>query len=229
MARISAYSLGLAFVVVGSIFSVGCAADDTSGSSSDKVTLTGNVGGGSGTTTKTFGNVSTTASGLHVSAHELYVKGTDGRTVDVSVANDGTFRLDIARGSRWVVTVDDANGQSAILKFGDGESAISASSGDGAAVVDIGSIHVVGGEARTDFLIDGKFGLESTLARADELFKAADGAILAAQEAVAQAEKAYEDAMKAAENAAAAADEAAKAAEDAAAKAQAAAEAAGGK
>lgn len=213
---------------------VGCSSSDADDGDSSRVTLIGNVGGAkssSGTKTQGFGNISTAGGSLHVSAHELHAKGApDGTTRDVNVVvnGDGSFRLNVDRGARWVVTVDDAQGNSAIVTFGDGQSAIGVSADGEGGTVNIGNLQVVGGEARTDVQIDGRFGLESTLARADEVFKAANGAIVAAQEAVAEAQKAAQEALKAAEQAQNAAEEARKAAEQAAKKAGGAAGGAGG-
>jgi hypothetical protein len=214
----------VALVLSASAAIAGCSSDADEGSNSSKVRLQGNVGGssGSGTKTQTFGNISTTGGSLHVSAHELHAKGAPdaaGRDANVIVNGDGSFSLDVDRGARWVVTVDDAQGNSAIVTFGDGQSTIGVSADGEGGTVNIGNLKVVGGEARTDVQIDGKFGLESTLARADEVFKAANGAIIAAQEAVAEAQKAAQEALKAAEQAQNAAEEARKAAEEAAKKA----------
>lgn len=212
----------------------GCSSTEDGTGSSNKVTLTGNINGAgsSGTKTQTFGNVnvSNNGSSLHVSARELHARNADGRNVDVAVNPDGSFRLDVSRGSRWVVTVDDAEGKSAIVTFGNGTSAISVrASGDGSnATVDVGSVHVVGGQARTSITFDGSLGLDATTIAADDVFLAANGALIAAQDAVAEAQKAAEEALAAAAQAEASAQDAAKKAEEAAAAAQAAAGAAAG-
>ena len=193
--------------------------------SSSKVALTGNLGS-SGLAARSFGNLSEDGSWT-ITARELHVRGASGRTVDAIVAADGTFRLEVARGARWVVTVDDAKGGSAIVKFGDGESVVAVGADGDGATVDVGGIKVVGGEARSSVTIDGKFGLESTLASLDEVFEAANGALLAAQEALSEAQKAAEDALRLANEAEASAEEARRKAEALAAEAEAAAERAG--
>jgi hypothetical protein len=220
--------LACAFSLVSSMLVLGgCGAsdDDASSTPGNQVTLRGRVGGGGTTVTpKTFGNVSTDSGSLRVSARELHARGTHGRKVDVAVGPDGSFQVAVARGARWVVTVDDREGESAIVTFGDGESALSVAGDGGSATIDVGNVRIVGGEARSDVLLDGQFGLEATLAHLDEVFETASGAIIAAEQALAEARKAYEEAFKAAEQALSEAERARTEAERAAEEARRAAE-----
>lgn len=200
-------------------FAVGCSANADDGSTSSKssdVTLAGNVGGGSGTTTKTFGGLTSASAGLHVIAHEVHLRGEAGRTVDVAVAADGSFHVGVERGKRWLVTVDDADGHSAIVTFANGENVLRVSQGGTSSRVDIGGLHVMGGEASSSVALDGALGIEATLAGLDDVFEAANGAVIAAQQAADDARRAAEDAQNAALNAQADAEAARKAAEEAA-------------
>ena len=194
----------------------GCAdTDEAASASSSDVTLAGNVSGGGSVTTKTFGSVSTANGDLHVVAREVHARGAKGRTVDVGVAADGSFHVAVARGKRWLVTVDDADGSSAIVTFSNGENVLSVSANSGASRVDVGGLHMVGGEARSSIAFDGLLGVEATLAGLDDVFEAANGAVIAAREAVAEARKAAEQAQIAAGEALDSAEEARKAAEEA--------------
>jgi hypothetical protein len=173
---------------------VGCSAEnETSGPSEPKVTLSGNLPRG-GITTKSFGNVDVTSGGAHVSARKLHRRGEAGGSVDVAVDGSGHFELDVARGSRYVITVDDAQGHSALVTFSSGSSALDVSANGESASVSVGDLTITGGTAKSDVVIDGKLGLATTQAEADEVFLAANGAIL-------EARAAFEEAMKAAEEA----------------------------
>ena len=196
-------SISLVSFVALAFAQVACGGSDQ-GSSSDKVTMTGRVGG-NGVATQAFTGISTSG-GLHVIAHEVHKRGQEGRNVEVNVGKDGWFSVDLDRGARWMITVDDASGGSAVVSFG-GKSVIATGKDGGHAQVDIGSLHVVGGEARCDVTIDGKFDLAATLAEADEIIEAANGAVL-------EARAAAEEAQKAALAAAADAQDQAKAAQD---------------
>ncbi len=191
-------SLSLVSVVALAFASVACGGSDP-GSSDGAVTMTGRVGGSS--STKTFTGVSTSGENLRVVAHEVHKRGEHGRNVEVNVASDGFFSVDLARGSRWMITVDDASGGSAIVSFG-GKSVVAAGKDGGSARVDVGSLHVVGGEAQCDVSIDGKFDLAATLAEADEIIEEANGMILDAQAAAAEAQQAALAAANDAQNAA---------------------------
>src|SRR3954447_8472562 len=109
----------LSFVVaaVVSTLAVGCSSHAEEGASSSDVTLTGKVGSGS-TAVRTFGGVTAGDRGLHVVARQLHRQGEHGGNVDVPVLGDGTFRLAIARGTRYVITVDSADAKSAMIAFG---------------------------------------------------------------------------------------------------------------
>lgn len=184
--------------VVASVFGVasltGCTVENaSSGPAEPKVTLSGSIPR-SGMSTKTFGSVNLSNGGAHVSARKLHQRGEAGGSVDVAVDGSGHFELDVARGSRYVVTVDDAEGHSALVTFANGQSALEVSADGDSAKVSVGDLEITGGTAKSDVSIDGKFGLAATQARVDEVFIAANGAILEAQ-------KAYEEAMKAADEA----------------------------
>jgi hypothetical protein len=198
--------------IVLSVFAVGCSSAEDD--SADKLTLQGRIGGGQAST-QAWGNVSIGNGSVQVTARELTKSGTRGRKVGVSVASDGFFRLDVARGARWIITVDGSDQNSAMVTFGDGENVLAVKSGEGIASVDVGNVHITGGEAHSDIVIDGKLGLQSTLAELDEVFEDASGAVKKALEAAEDARQAAEDARKAAEDARAAAEAARKAAEDA--------------
>jgi hypothetical protein len=204
--RKSVSVLGLAF----SILAVGCSSADDD--ASDSLALSGRIGSGQART-QGWGSVSVGAGTVHVVARELHRPGSKGRKVDVIAGADGSFRLDVARGARWIVTVDGSDQNSAMVTFGDGDNVLSVSAGDGIANVDLGSISVVGGEARSEVLIDGKLGLEATIAELDEVFEDAAGAVKKALEAVEEAREAAEAARKAADDARDAAEAARKAAE----------------
>jgi hypothetical protein len=81
--------------------------------------------------------------------------------------------------------------------------------------VDIGGLHVVGGEASSSVALGGALGVEATLAGLDDVFEAANGAIIAAREAAEDARMAADEARKAADGARADAEAARRAAEQA--------------
>jgi hypothetical protein len=207
-------------VLAVSSLAVGCAApadsdsEGTPSASSSDLTLAGNVSGGD-VATKKFGSITTANGNLHVVAHEIHVRGAKGRTVDVGVNADGSFHLAVARGKRWLVTVDDADGSSAILTFGNGHNVLSVSATGGSSRIDLGGLHVVGGEAQSSIAFDASLGVEATLAGLDDVFEGANGAIIAAREAAEEAREAADEARKAAGDALASAEEARKAAEEA--------------
>jgi hypothetical protein len=206
-------------VLASSSLVVGCAADTDKDASSSNVMLTGNVGGSSGAgsaKTQSYGSVSTASAGLHVTAHEVHARGIAGRNVDVTVASDGSFNVGLDRGKRWLITVDDAEGHSAIVTFGNGQNVLSVSANSNSSRVDVGGLSVIGGEARSAIQLDTRLGIEATLAGLDDVFEAANGAIIAAQKAVEEARLAAEAALKAADSALDAAEQARKAAEEAA-------------
>lgn len=207
-------TLSVVAVALVSAFAAGCSSNDD-GPASSNVTLAGKVGSGTASP-RTFGGVSASDHGLHVVARRLHRQGELGGVVDVAVGSDGSFRLDVARGSRYVVTVDSGDAKSAMIAFGGGKNVIAVPAGASAGLVDVGGINIVGGEAYTDLAIDGKLGLSATLAELDEVFEAADGAIASAREAAEQALKAAEAARQAADQARDAADKAREAAEKAA-------------
>lgn len=203
-----------------SSLAVGCSAgaeDGGTSPASPSVTLAGSVGGSSGgTTTKAFGGIAASSSGLHVVAREVHLRGATGRTVGVAVAADGSFHVGLERGKRWLVTVDDAEGHSAIVTFGNGENVLRVAAAGSSSRVDIGGLDLIGGEAASSVALGAALGIEATLAGLDDVFEAADGAVLAAREAAADARKAADDARKAASSAQADAEAARRAAEQAA-------------
>jgi hypothetical protein len=208
------------FALVCTSFAVGCSANaDEPGSASkgSELTLSGNVDGtSSGTSTKSFGGLTAGSTGLHVVAHEVHLRGTAGRSVDVGVAADGSFHVGLERGKRWLVTVDDASGHSAIVTFANGENVLRVSADGSSSRVDVGGLHVTGGEASASIALDAALGLEATLAAAEDVFEAADGAIIAARQAAEDARLAADEARKAADAALADAEAARKAAQQAA-------------
>ncbi len=213
----------LSFVVVAAIVSasaIGCASE-TAEHDASKVTLAGKVAGGNGNVSaKSFGGVTAGAQGLHVIAHRVHRPGDIGGLVDVPVAADGGFHLDVPKDSRWIVTIDSAGDKSAMISFGTGGKNVLSVAGDAhGGVVDLGSVKISGGEAYADIVIDGKLGLAAALAEADEVIEQANGAIAEARAAVAQAEKAAADAVAEANKAVSDAEAARKAAEAAAAAA----------
>lgn len=211
-------ALSVLVLAISSAASVGCAAEaagDPSASSADQLVLEGNVGASAATTTKSFGAISTAKGQLHVTAREVHVRGTNGRSVDVDVAPDGSFRVDIARGSRWVVTVDDADGNSAMVTFGNGNNVLRVRADGSASRVNIGALELVGGQARSSIALDAALGIEATLAGIDDVFEAANGTVIAAREAAEQAREAAEQARQAAEAARDSAEAARQAAEEA--------------
>lgn len=209
----------LSFVVVAaalSTFAAGCASE----TDSDKVSLTGKVGSASTVTPKIFGGVSAANGNLHVVAHKLHRKGEVGGLVDVAVNADGSFKLDVPRGSRWIVTVDGADQKSAMLSFAGGKSVLDIAASGDEGKVDLGGIDIVGGEAYSSAVIDAKAGLAAALAELDEIYEAANGAIANAREAADEARKAADAARATADQARSDADAARKAAEEAAEKAR---------
>jgi len=203
----------VAVAIVSTFAAAGCSSAE--GASSDDVTLTGRIGSGS-TSTRAFGGLTASDANLHVVARRVHRRGERGGVVDVAVGPDGTFRLDVARGSRWIVTVDGSGERSAMVAFGNGgKNVLSVGASEDGAVVDLGGVKISGGQAYADVAIDGRFGLAATLAELDEIYESATGAIEDAREAVAAAQKAAEDARAAADQARSDADDARKAAEDA--------------
>jgi hypothetical protein len=196
--------------------SAGTAENGSSPSTSSAVTLNGSVGGGpiSEASFVGFGHT-TVRSDLHVVAHELHARGETGRTVDVVVAADGSFHVDVTRGRRWLVTVDDASGASAIVTFANGQNVLQVSAEGDAARIDVGGLELVGGEAESEVTWDAHVGVEVALASADDVFEAANGAVIAARDAANEARKAADEARKAGAAAQAAADQARQAAEEA--------------
>jgi hypothetical protein len=209
----------LSFVVVAAVSTLagGCSSSDQGTPSSD-VTITGKVGSGS-TSARSYGGVSAADRGLHVVARRLHREGEVGGSFDVPVGSDGSFRLSVVHGARYVITVDSADAKSAMIAFGAGKNVVAVPASVSGGQVDVGGVNIVGGEAYTDVAIEGQLGLSAALAEADEIFEAANGAIASAREAVAEAQKAADDARHAADDARAAADQARKDAEAAAAAA----------
>lgn len=209
----------LSFVVVAAVvstFAAGCSSE-----TDDKVTLTGKVGGASSVAPKAFGglDIRNGGAGLHVVAHRLHRKGEVGGTVDATVAGDGSFRLDVPRDSRWIVTFESSDQNSALMSFASGKSVLGIGA-DGVGSVDLGGIDIVGGEAYAALAIEGKEGLTAALAELDEVYETANGAIASAREAADLARKAADDARATADKARGDADAARKAAEEAAEKAR---------
>ncbi|HEY8080395.1 MAG TPA: hypothetical protein VIF62_39970 [Labilithrix sp.] len=203
-------SVSFAFVVF-SLAAVACGSSNGGGEGPAKITLAGRVGGGS-TSTKSFGGVGVAADGLQITAHQVFKKGDHGSVVSASVANDGSWSIDVARGERWIVTIDSSDGHSAIVEIGhDDVIAVSADAKGGR--VDIGDLHVIGGTATSSIVLDASLGLDATLAAADDAIALANGAVLDAQQAVSDAEKAAADAEAQAQQAAADAQQAAQDAE----------------
>jgi hypothetical protein len=214
-----ARTLSFFVAVTAATLAVGCSSADDS----DKVMLTGRIGSGT-TSTKAFGGVSASSGGLHVVARRVHKTGevTTGN-VDVVVGADGTFRLAVDHDARYVVTVDSPDQKSALISWGNGKNVLAVAAGSSGAQVDVGGVKIMGGEAYPDVTIDGKFGLRTTLAEADDIFTAADGAIASAREAAEQARQAAEQARAAAEQARSAAEQAAEDARRAAEEARGAA------
>jgi hypothetical protein len=205
----------LSVLFASTVFATGCGSSGEDAVSNRSVTLRGSVGAPSTIGTRVVGNGKVDGS-LHVSAHELHARGQSGRNVEGTVAADGTFKLDLSRGSRWVVTVDDAEGESAIVSFGSGsQTALEVTNDGDAATVDVGSVSIDGSAAHSAVRIDGAFGLRGSLARSGEVFLDARGALIEAEKAIAEAERAVQEALAAA----AAAVDAAQAAADAARRA----------
>lgn len=212
--------VSLAFVVLGVASLAGCTVENesSSGSSASKITIAGNLPRGS-VGTKTFGSVDISNGGAHVSARKLHRRGEVGGSVDVAVDGSGHFELDVPRGSRYFVTVDDADGHSALVTFANGTSALELYADGNTSTVSIGDLTITGGAAESTVTIDGTKGFATTHAEFDEVFSAANGAVLEAQVAYDEAMKAAQEALKeaqlATDEARKAADEAAKAAEEA--------------
>ncbi len=211
MSRPSRYLPALALVLV-SMSSLACSASEEEGSG-DSVTLTGKVGGGS-VTPQAFGSVAVERGGVHVVARQLHRSGERGATIDTTASADGSFHVELARNARYVVTIDDATANSAMVVFGDGRSVLSVSAEAQAGRVDIGSLSVQGGQARSNIVLRWA-GLASALPDLGEVFVAADGAILEAQQALEAARRAAEEAYAAAEAARQAANQAQQAADEA--------------
>jgi hypothetical protein len=205
-----------AVLFASTVFAAGCGSSSEDAPADRSVTLRGNVGAPSSIGTRIVGNGKVDGS-VHVTAHELHARGASGRNVEGSVATDGTFKLDLARGSRWVVTVDDAEGESALVSFGNGsQTALEVTNDGAAATVDVGRIAIDGTAAHSTVRIDGAFGLRGSLARTGEVFVDARGALVEAEQAIAEAERAVQEALAAAAAAVDAAQNAAEAARRAA-------------
>jgi len=205
-------TLSVASVLVVALSSVvGC-----SSTSSEPVVLKGRLGAGSSsTTTKSFGGLTGTETGLRVAARKLHRRGEVGATVDVLVAPDGSFALDVPSGSRWVLTVDGSADKSAIFAWDAGKTVLDATQA-AAGEIDLGAVRLLGGQATVEGAIEGKAGVRAALAEAEDVFESAQGALVEARAAVEEARVAAENAKKEADGARAAAEKARKEAEDAA-------------
>ena len=218
-----ALSLGL-IVASATLALTGCTAESTS--KEDKQVVSGKLEGQGGTSTKSFlaGGVQITPT--RVIAHQLGAKGVVGKDVISAVGADGSFRLDLDRGARYVLEVDKG-GAGAIVGFHDKSGKMVdvlpvASSTAGKAQVDVGKVHVAssGGGAAVEVSplksfdeadLTGLPPVDHTwFVKADGSIASAEEALKAAEAALKEAEKAVADAQSAAQKAA---DEAATAAE----------------
>jgi Sec-independent protein translocase protein TatA len=198
------------------VFVLGC----SSGSDSENTqTIRGKLGSG-GTSTQSIGGISVKngTAGLHVTARAVHKQGGgEAKIVSAPVDGNGEFRLDVARGSRYVVLVESSDKRSAMVTLGNKNNVVSVGANGNGASVDLGRVQVVGGEARASVTIDGSTGVSFGTADLDDVFEDVDGALKSVQDAIAEAEKAAAEAIKEAEAASAdaqkAADEARKAAE----------------
>lgn len=205
------------------VFVVGCS---SSGPGSENTqTLTGNLGSGS-TSAKSYGGISVRngTAGLHVVAREVHKQGVVAKKIDAVVDASGAFRLDVVRGSKYVVMVESADKKSAMITLGNKNNVLTIGTSGNGAAIDFGRLHLVGGEARTSVSIDGSTGVAIGAADLDDVFEDVNGALKNAADAVAEAEKAAAEALKESQEAI---DEANKAAEEARKAAAAAAAAAG--
>jgi hypothetical protein len=209
----------ISIAIASFVFVAGCSGSDDAKSTQ---TLHGRVGTGSGSTsTRSYGGISTAngTAGLRVVAREVHKRGAVGRAVDVALDANGEFRLDVARGARYVVLVE-SGAKSAMITLGNRNNVLNVSANGGAGTVELGNLKLVGGEARSTVQIDGSSGVTFGAAELDDVFADAAGAIKDAEDAIAEAEKAAAEAIKEAEAAVAdaqkAAEDARKAAEEAA-------------
>ena len=210
----------ISIAIASFVFVAGCGG---SGSGTDTQTIHGKLGSGA-VSAKSYGGISVASgtSGLHVVAREVHKRGAAGRRVDVVLDANGEFRLDVARGSRFVVMVESGQ-KSAMITLGNKNNVLSIGASGSGATLELGNIRLVGGEARSSIQLDGSTGASFGTADLDDVFEDVNGALKEAQEAVAEAEKAANEAMKDAQAAEAdaqkAAEDARRAAEEAAAQA----------
>lgn len=162
----------------------------------------------------------------HVIAHALGRRGEETSKVDVNVGPDGSFKLEVARGSRYVVEIADGSQHVALMTFQDGDGvytnaipvAVTADAKGG--VIQVGKLTVVGKSAAPEknpwLQLDAASRAAKWQLDAD-FFVSIDGAVRdaqeAAREAVKEAEEAARQARVAADEARDAAEEARKAAE----------------
>jgi hypothetical protein len=187
MSRLTTVFVFSAFAAI-----VGCGSSSTSGSDNgggsdaSKSTIVGSVPTSGGTGTRTYGGV-TLGSGVHVAAYTLHPEGAHGARVDVPVDGTGHFRLDVSRGARYVVNIE--NGKSAsMVTFAGAKGVLDVSAKGGE--VDVGALKVAGGFAQSQVTLSGTSGAVAASAAADEYFEAADGAIMSARDAYDAAQKA---------------------------------------
>ena len=185
---------------------VGC------GSSSEQQpatrTISGKLATGGTTSPRAFGGVSVAngGAGLHVVAYQLVKKGERGARIDVPVTTDGRFSIDVSRGARYFIAIEAAGGQnSVLLNAGAGGNVFDVRADGSSGAVDVGSVKVVGGQARTSVTLGASSGIALSKALSDEVYQAYDGALKSAQAAVDEARKATEaacaDAKKALDDA----------------------------
>jgi hypothetical protein len=208
----------LSIAIASFVFVAGCSG---SGDGSEPTqTIHGKLAAGA-SSAKSYGGISLAngASSLRVTAREVHKRGAIGRKADVAVDGNGEFRIDVARGSRYIVMVQSGD-KGAMVTLGDGNNVLSVSANGAGSTVELGQLQIVGGEARTSVSIDGALGVSFGAAEPDDVFEDVNGALRKAQEAIAEAEKAAQQAIREAEaavtDAKKAADEARKADETAA-------------
>ena len=176
-------------------------------------TIVGSVPPSGTTTSRDYGGVTVgrDGAGLHVAAYRLHAKGDHGARVDVATGADGSFRLDVERGARYVVNVESADGNNAALvTFGGSKGVLDVGvSGDGREI-EVGALKVQGGVAPSAVSIEAASGAVVSDALADEYFETVNGALIAARDAVAAAIKATQAACADAQKSLAAAQEACK-------------------
>jgi hypothetical protein len=213
----------IAFVPVVVALATGCTAEAESASEPVQV-IEGQVPVSS-TGTRAWVGVSG-AGRTHVIAHALGKKGEVTADVDVNVRPDGSFRLEVARGARYVVEIADGNEHVALMTFKDGNGVYTnalpiAVSSDGASgTIQVGALTVVGKTAspsKNPWLQLDASSLAAKWNLDEDFFLSVDGAVrdaeAAAREAVKEAEQAVREAQNAADAARDAAEEARKAAE----------------